>query len=125
MYEHSVSVLRDTFAAAYNEILINTAKRTPDDELTLLLPHKPPDNFRGFQINQVDFAIGHIDEHILRIPADIHASHPTFHQDAVFFPAGLEVVDNNLAFAGDDDHPLAVGRDGNILYTIFDFPVVD
>lgn len=114
-----------TFAAADDKILVGAAECTPDDEFTLLLAQEPFDNLCGVYVDQVDFAVGHVDEHLPGISADIDASHPGFIQDTILFPAGLEIVHDNLAFAGDNNQSLAVRGDCAILDAVTDLPIMN
>lgn len=114
-----------TFAAADNEILVGAAERTPDDVFALLLAYEPLDDLRGVDVDQVDFAVGHVDEHLPRISADVDARHPAFVQDTVLFPTGLEIIHDDLAFAGDDNQSLAIRGDCTILNAVADVPIVN
>lgn len=91
--------LKDTFATAEYEILIGASKTAPDHVLALLLSQEPLDSVGSVDVDQVDLAIGHIHEYLPRILADSDACRAAFHQQAVVFFPGLEVVENDLAFA--------------------------
>lgn len=116
---------RNTFATTDDEVLVGSTKATPYDIITLLLSHKSLNDIFSVEVDQVDFALGHIDEHMSRVSADVDACHLAPHRDAIFFPLALEIIYDNLALTGNDSHPLAVGRNGNILYTVIHLPIAN
>ena len=118
------SGLPSTLTATNNKILVGTAERASNHVISLFLPKKPPHYLSRLDLNQLDFIISHIDEHISRVLADANAGHFGFQQDAVLFFPSHEVVYKYLPFGRDSDKPLPVGRDGTIRYSIVGRPGV-
>lgn len=114
-----------TLTTTYDQIIISATETAPDDKAALFLPKISPHNVRGLDINQVDFVVCHVDEHVFRVSTYAEAGHFLLHHDAVFFLAVLEIVDCDLDIRGYGDEALSVGGDGAVLYSLLDRPGVE
>ena len=92
-----------TFATADDQVFVRAAECTSNDEFRLPLPKEPPHKIRSLNIDELDFVLGHVDEHVSRVAADADASHLRPQDDTVQLFSGHEIVDEYLL----------VGRDGD------------
>ena len=92
-----------TFATADDQVFVGPAECAPDDEFRLPLPKEPPHKIRSLNIDELDFVLGHVDEHVSRVAADADAGHLRPQDDTVQLFSGHEIVDEYLL----------VGRDGD------------
>ena len=100
-YHSSATAL--TFATADDQILVRATKRTPNDKFRLPLPQESPYKIRSLNIDELNFVLSHVDEHVSRVAADADAGHLRPQDNAVQLFSRHEVVDEYLH----------VGRDGD------------
>ena len=81
-----------TLASAEDQFLVRPAKRAPDDTFPLLLPGEFSHNDGRFDIDHVYFVIGHVDQHISRVPANAQGGHVGFQLKSILFLSCHEVV---------------------------------
>ena len=68
-------LVRGTFTAADDELLVCTAKAASDDKFALFLSKESPNDLAVSKIDQLNLIIGHIDQHVSRILANADTSH--------------------------------------------------
>ncbi len=65
MITRSECVFGYTFATTEDEVLVCSSECASDDEFALLLSQVPFDYLRVVNLDELNFTVGHVDEHML------------------------------------------------------------
>lgn len=107
---------RHTFTATYDKVLIYATETAPNDPFALPLAMEPAHSLgRIVDVNQLKL-LGHVDEHILRVTADVDACQVHLELHGVLFFPGQKIVHRNLLLWGYRDQSLAIWRYGQVLH---------